>query len=145
MKGVRAGFSPEEYKRSDLKAKRAVIAYLRRKGYDVTDDWAIEKRKGPDLELTNGNFVEVECKYAGWKPDGTFDYPDVHIPERKKAYLEYGTVTFLVLNHDCTYAIVVRGEHLKDEYLTEVPNRRVRSGEYFFKVPMELCMIISLT
>jgi len=83
--------------------------------------------------------VEVEIKQH-WK-DGheTFPYPDVNLPERKEKYFDLDLPTyFVIFSADCRGAVIFSDRVVKKCPKVEVPNRYVRNGELFFKIPVGL-------
>lgn len=136
-------FRKDLYNKWDNKAKAALKLWIIK---NLIDD---KENKGPDLRvgkkpIVTGN-VEVEVKEYGWNADGSF-WPDtVHVLYRKKRLIDkYGKCVFFILNHACTHAIMIDGSLLKKEYLKEIPNKRHRSGEYMYDIPIELCEVVNL-
>ena len=127
-------FSKEAYEAYDKKAKTAVRAHLdsKRVYTNIYEDY------GPDIIAFHEYFHEVEIK-AAWKHEWPEHWKTLHIPARKKKYVEEGRKGFFwVLNDPCTKAKVVKSEDLDDKYLEIVNNVRTPKGEHFFSIPIEL-------
>jgi len=137
----RKKFSQELFNENDPKARRIVKQWLCANGKDAVD---APDPYGPDLWIENkGYYVEVERKH-NWNSEN-FPFPTVNIPQRKKKYLEiYGKVYYFVLSKSYSQAIIINGEHLKEEYLHEVRNKYVSSGEYFYQIPIKFCKIVEI-
>lgn len=135
-------FRKDLYEKYDQKSKEKIKDWIL---LNLIDD---KETKGPDLIVKENpivtGYIEAEVKEFGWR-EGNFWPQTVHILYRKKRLIDkYGKVTFFVLNHDMTNAVVVHGIDLKDRYLKEIPNKRHRSGEYMYDIPMRLCEVINL-
>lgn len=144
--GTRKKFSKELYDKNDYVAKNAVSNYLK-KIYSIV----IIRPEGYNADIMvipfiNKPFlVEVGIKH-GWK-GGKFpwSWKDVQIEERKLKYLnESLSVYYFIVSKDLKRAFVVNGINLKPEYLKEVSNKYVKSGEFFYKVPIKLGKFIDL-
>jgi hypothetical protein len=136
-------FRKDLYDKYDMRAKAALKLWIIK---NLIDD---EETKGPDLivgetPIVTGN-VEVEVKEFGWNEDGTFWPNTVHVLYRKKRLVEkYGECQFFIMNHACTHAIWIDGALLKKEFLKEIPNKRHRSGEYMYDIPIMYCKWVNL-
>ena len=127
-------FSKEAYEAYDNKAKTAVRAHLDSKRIftNIYEDY------GPDILAFHEYFHEVEIK-TGWKDKWPEHWETLHIPSRKKKYVDGGRKGyFWVLNDPCTKAKVVKSDDLDDKYLEKVNNVRTPEGEYFFSIPIRL-------
>jgi hypothetical protein len=138
MIGIRKEFSRELYNENDYAAKVAVANYLK-KIYNIVV--IRPENYNADISVTpfikDPFLVEVGVK-RGWK-GGKFlwKWKDVQIEERKHKYLnEKIKVYYFICSKDLERAFVVDGINLKPEYLKEVSNKYIKSGEFFFKVPI---------
>ena len=84
--------------------------------------------------------IDVEIK-LGWV--GEFTFPTIHIPARKVKFLKWLT-QFWVISGDGKRMLQVDGWNLKKEFLVEVPNKYVESGEKFYAVPKNLAREVVL-
>lgn len=132
--GVFKPFSKALYSEFD-KAKGSVLDFL-------GESWSINPDQyGPDL--TDGvKWVEVEIK-THWKTPPKFPYPTVQLPERKGKW-KHLNIEYWILNPEATHAVVIPASALLEEFLIEVPNKYVVSGEKFYQIPIELCKILNL-
>ena len=159
-KSVRKRFDPVAYKKSDGLAKECITKYLERIGHDVLPS---EEDYGVDLQSTywDGAVLheychEVEMKHM-WEGDWPTIWKDIHIPFRKKRLLtqiygddwnkgknKYVEFYFYIIRGDCKKAWRMHGTVVQNSPVVEVPNRAVRKGEYFFKVPVDKAELIDL-
>lgn len=139
MKGSRKWFDKDLYKQNDSIAKLNVIRIFKRvAGYTVEEN---EKKRGVDLLVYNkkGEHVfNLECEIKRvWKKK-KFEYANVRFPERKEKFAKLKPPTiFLMFNHDQSAYLVVKPKDLLKSPKVESSNRFMRSGEYFFEVPLE--------
>ena len=139
MKGAYKEFEPGLYNTYDGPAKQAMKVHLELSGHRVTvpfEDFNADiysdyhdVRMYHEVEVTN-NWVE-----------GMFPFPTGSIPERKlRLSLHYknAPLFFWRLRHDLKRTLVYSAAHLTDEWLVEVPNRKIGKGEYFYRPPVEL-------
>ena len=134
-----------DYKKYDGPGKAAVRRYLDKLGYFTN---AHESRDVDLTSLTPDDFEplnhEVEVK-AVWEGEWPEDWKDVRIPKRKGRYTKRSVpVLFWVLRSDLRMTILIKGSDICDEQIKEVSNSRVRSGEEFYCVPIELCKFVDL-
>ena len=135
-----AYFNKQAYLACDNKAKEAVRAFLDSKGI-LTN---IQEDYGPDIQSWVNISHEVEIK-SSWEDVWPPNWATVHIPYRKKKYLDGGRrIAFWVLNKDCSKAWHIEGKHMKEEYVRNIPNRRYPEGENFYDIPVSLCSLINL-
>ena len=115
--------------------------------------WDRKENKGHDIRfhkdflqwMIDAADFEVEVKEFGWNPNGTFWPNTVHVLYRKKRLIDkFGHTTFFILNHECTHAVMIDSNTLEEKYLKEIPNKRHRSGEYMYDIPIEKCEVINL-
>ena len=150
LKSKRKRFDPVAYKQSDNKAKKCITKYLTSIGHTVLDT---EENFGVDLTSTLENIVynhEVEMKNM-WEGDWTTVWKDINIPFRKNRLIvqvfdndPLANFYFYIIRGDCEVAWKMDATIVKDSPVVEVPNRAVREGEYFFKVPVDKAELIWL-
>ena len=133
-------FNKQAYLACDTKAKNAIRSYLDSKGIytKIFEDY------GPDIQSWQQVWHEVEIK-SSWENEWPPHWKSVHIPYRKKKYLEKGKVMFWVLNKDCSEAIFIDGKYLEEDYVEVIPNTRYPKGEHFYDIPIHLTKFIDLT
>lgn len=147
MSDTRKPFSLELYQENDEKARNAVMQYLNDEDLYVKPN---DDRYGPDLCVYLGYkhkaYIEVEVKRV-WKADqDTFPWSTVQIPERKRKFTKTTkSVEFWILRSDLKMAVIIPDYILDSSDSVEVPNSMVSSGEKFIQVPIEQCIIRSLT
>ena len=113
---------------NDTRARAAVKLYLGDSCIDNKDIY------GPDLIYRN-RYIEVEICRA-WKTD-KFPYTETSIPGRKGKWRDLD-IEFWRLSDDLSRAHVIKGSQLTNEYLVEVPNKCVKEGEFFYRIPIDL-------
>lgn len=139
MKGVRKEFSEEDYNRFDAPAKNAMAYHLKAHGHVVT---VPPENYGVDLYSKLEGVVmyhEVEVS-EGWK-ENEHPFLNGSVPERKhrlKLMMPDDPLFFWMLRFDLGRAVVFSSRHLIDRWLVEVPNRKVATGEYFYRIPKQL-------
>ena len=127
-------FDKKAYETYDKKAKESVRKHLDSMGIltQVLEDY------GPDIKALHSFFHEVEIKPA-WEEEWPSHWKPLHIPSRKKKYLNDGKKGyFWVLNNTCTKAKVIKSDCLQDEYLEVIHNKRTAEGELFYDIPVHL-------
>ena len=153
FKSKRKRFDPALYKISDKLGKDSLTTYLISEGHDVRRG----EKMGVDLEssLPAGGVCipyhhEVEIKFM-WEGDWPTAWKDINIPFRKKRLIDsvYGKndkarFYFYILRGDCKVAWKIDGHAVKSSPVVEVPNRHIKSGEYFYKIPLTKAELISL-
>jgi|TARA_X000001382_G_C3138115_1_gene168607 hypothetical protein len=153
LKSKRKRFDPVAYKKSDTLAKDCITEYLLSLGHTVLD---INEDYGVDLSsiLDGADYKhEVEMKHM-WEGDWPTAWKDINIPFRKNRLLTqvYGNkgenkdveFYFYIIRGDCKKAWKMHGTVVQNSPVVEVPNRAVRKGEYFFKVPVAKAELIDL-
>lgn len=137
MKGKHKKFERGLYNKYDAVAKKAVQVHLEIAGHHVT---VPPENYGPDLysELAfRRTYHEVEVSQL-WKM-GDFPFPTGSIPERKYRLLskiEDCELFYWMLRLDTARAVVFPHIVINDKWLVEVPNKKIKSGEYFFRPPL---------
>ena len=152
FKSKRKRFDPKSYQRSDRKAKDCITKYLKSLGHTVL---ATKEDYSVDLTSTLNGVTykhEVEMKHV-WDGEWPSAWKDVNIPFRKKRLLTqvYGSEDskdikfyFYIIRGDCKKAWKMDALIVQNSPVVEVPNRAVRKGEYFFKVPVAKAELIDL-
>ena len=113
----------------------------------VADHWGMTaednpNRYGIDLLLYKDNelcgLAEVEVRLSLKTVE--FPYEDLNVPQRKRKLLENtGQPTFFFsVNKDATALFHCGAEAVLASELKESSNKYVRSGEYFYKVPLDM-------
>ena len=82
-------------------------------------------------------FVECEIKTA---LDEEFKYDDLQLPERKSKFIGMELPTlFMLFSSTGDRYFCVWGRFVEKSPLEEVSNRHIRSGEFFYKIPLTDC------
>lgn len=91
-------------------------------------------------------FYAVECEIKRVWHGSVLPWSTVQLPWRKKKYSddEAVPVEYWILNNELTHAIVIYEAELTDKRLTEVRNKYVDRGEYFYQIPLDVCSIVEL-
>ena len=90
---------------------------------------------GDDVDDEQYVFVEAEHSNA-WKGDDYY-FKTLHIPGRKKKFFnKYPMSLYVMVNKQASSIAVVRGDHILDSPMKEVPNKYNKSGEYFFDIDL---------
>lgn len=141
MKGVRKKFEPDLYTQFDGPAKEAMRIHLTLSGHEVT---VPPENYYADLYST---FLGVKMYHEtevsrGWK-DNEHPFGLGSIPERKIRLVNAHKINceplfFWMLRLDLGRALVFSGSRMIDQYLVEVPNRKVAKGELFYRIPKHL-------
>ena len=132
-------FNPGDYALYDQKAKDKTTEYLQGLGYQVVEH---PNRYAQDLiakSEMNEFMVECEVKVV-WNTDD-FPFPNVQLPERKSKFLKDRTL-FFIWNKQLTRAFTFWSDDVKKLTPIEVPNKRVRKGEYFYQIPLDMTEMI---
>ena len=116
--------------------------FLRENVYEATGEflegkWDVEFEKNGEIICVEGEIKDIENE--GWWGEWVnwpwpFRWPDVQIPWRKRN--NRGDYYF-VISPDGKYFFVCKKEVLRNSPVGVVPNKKVRKGEKFFKVPCE--------
>ena len=120
-------FNKESHAANDKPAKDLVIRFLQSKGIDATEN---PDKYGIDIIAPR---YEVERREI-WIDN--FPFKTVHIPARKKKFLNY-SIVYAVVNRDFNKIMFCTSEIIKQSNLIEVPNKSVPKDEYFYDVPLE--------
>jgi hypothetical protein len=86
-------------------------------------------------------WIEVEMK-SRW--EGNFNFSSVHIPYRKKKFLNNGECYFFIISGDLMNAMVVDGKTMTEDTVREISNTAIANGELFFDVRTRNCVKINL-
>jgi hypothetical protein len=138
MIGKHKEFDPYLYDKYDGPAKEAMRVHLELAGHRVT---VPPENYGADLYSEFGSrrlYHEVEVSTVWETGDHPFSLGS--IPERKiRLVHKHGLdLFFWMLRSDFKRALVFPASALQDKYLVEVPNRKISSGEYFYRIPKTL-------
>ncbi len=132
-------FDPEMHHKVDEPARDATKSYISKHGHTAMDH---DDKYSVDLIVPGVCYIECECKLV-WMTD-TFEYKTIHIPKRKKKFADLDMpCLFFVWNKQFTRAIRLHSGYLQDQFLTEIKNRIIPDGEYFYDVPMKYASIIT--
>ena len=133
-------FNKDAYNACDSTAKNALRNYLDSKGiYTI-----VHEDYGPDIKSIQEVFHEVEIKSTWVGEKWPENWKTVHIPARKKKLLGGKSIIFWVMNSDCSYAFMIEGNKMIDEYIRNIPNTRHPEGEDFYDLPIELGKFIPI-
>jgi len=133
-------FNKDAYNACDSTAKNALRNYLDSKGiYTI-----VHEDYGPDIKSIQEVFHEVEIKPTWVGEKWPENWKTVHIPARKKKLLGGKRIIFWVMNSDCSYAFMIEGNKMIDEYIRNIPNTRHPEGEDFYDLPIELGKFIPI-
>lgn len=142
----RKQFSQSDFDANDPPANRVVLEYINSSGlYGVRN----EDLYGPDIIVYNGfkpsYYVEVEVKQV-WRTDqDVFPWSEINLPERKGKFLKLGLpIEFWILRSDLQVAVIIPGETISSSSLVEIPNRVISSGEKFYQVSLNECILLDL-
>lgn len=121
------------FEENDRRAREAVKKHLGAGCIDNDDVY------GPDL-IFNGKFIEVEV-VKKWSKK--FPYPVTNIPGRKGKWKDLD-IEYWRLSNDLSKAQIIQGNQLIEKYLSEVPNRYMSAGEFFYRIPVKEVIEITL-
>ena len=143
ISSVRKEFNKELYDDNDTIAKEKAIEYFKKIGMIARHN---PDRYGIDLIVDNKFYCEVEVKH-NWKTS-RFPFNDLQYSERKRKFAILDSdefpVVMMVINSLLTDALVVRGKDVLSSPSQEVSNKYIKSGEYFFKIPINKTTRIKL-
>jgi hypothetical protein len=138
VKGIHKPFSQAQYNLFDGPAKEATRMHLELSGYRVT---VPPENFGADLYSELGKvkiYHEVEVSQGWTKAEHPFWKGS--IPERKirlaKMHISE-PLYFWMLRLDLLRALVFPSFRLRPEFLVMVPNKKIRTGEYFYRIPKQ--------
>jgi hypothetical protein len=155
VKGKYKKFDAELHAKNDRLAKRICINFLPRilkkinfEKYESVRVVQNQDEYGPDLKCLLGDeliaYFEPEIKY-NWSGENEFPFRDLHIPERKEKFTKLGVpISFVVLSRCLTKLAFVKRSDLLESGKYEVPNKYIKKGELFFKVPKNKVKFVSL-
>lgn len=139
-------FSEELYQANDTQACDVVMGYVASNGLYASRN---PDKYGPDILVYHGftpeYYIEVEVKRV-WKAGTDFPWQSIHLPERKKKFLEAElSIEFWLLREDMEQAIVVPELVVRNSELITVENKLVSKGEQFFDIQLDECILIEFT
>ena len=126
-------FSQEVHDACDPVAREAIIGYMASK-------WNLTATPNPnkykvDLIVENEFMVPVgyaEIEMRDWE---SCPFPTIHIPSRKKKLFDNDMPTnYFVVSKGLKKAWWCKTDDILNSPLVEVPNKDVKSGEYFYDV-----------
>jgi len=135
-------FNHKDFLNFDQQAREKATRYLANAGYLVKDN---PDQYGIDLlcecKKSNKPFgVEVEIK-KGWR--GEFDFETLHIPYRKKKFVDQNALFFVFSSHLFSVAIV-SSTVIRNCNVIEKENYKVEGKEKFFDIPVNLIKLAKL-
>lgn len=138
MIGTHKRFNKALFKNNDPQSRRIVKEYLAKQNILVEDN---PDKFGVDLISKDGTLqVEVEHRLI-WQ-DEDFPYSEVNLPERKAKFFVENHIAYCILSADYSHVGMIDGKtlmrYIVDENLKESSNKYVKSGEYFYKIPVEV-------
>jgi hypothetical protein len=100
-----------------------------------------------DLIMKSGEswvgFIEVEVRNWG---GGLCPFDTIHIAQRKAKLLKNGMPTVMfVVSSGGKYGYYCDAGEILDSPLVEIGNKYVKSGEYFYDVPIDKFILVDLT
>jgi hypothetical protein len=135
MIGIHAKFDSSAFARSDAAAREATTELLNGYGYTVQPH---PNKYAQDLIAEKGDkrFL-VECEQKSLWSGNLFPFDSVQLPERKRKFFKERTL-FCMWNKGFTSALMFWSDKIEHLEPVEVSNRRIKKGEYFFQIPMNL-------
>lgn len=126
-------------KKARFYSKRELEKYSQQKknSVQVKDN---PRATGVDLivEKDGEVYFYVECEIKKALANGSFHYPDINLPERKKKFIGLSHPTlFMIFSPDGDYYFCIWSKWIERCNLVEVHNKYLKQGEYFFKIPMK--------
>lgn len=143
MIGKYKRFEKSEYDTCNDKAIEVVSTFLKSRGLVVQpknkEDYKVDITCNDSSGLlTYYHEVEVKRVWDGQWPDS---WKTIQVPERKGKFAKSDHYIW-VLRNDLEAAWLIPGERLRKEFLSEVHNKKIRCGEYFYGVPKGLCFYV---
>ena len=125
-------------------AVKAVKAFLEKRGYQVEVE--PEGQFGVDLRAYRAGHatdVEVEARRGTWS-NGSFVFPTVHVPLRKRKFINGRPLLLFSLSQDFRLSLVVPGDVILKSPIVKVPNARGGEDEGFYDVPVSETWMVDL-
>lgn len=102
---------------------------------------------GPDLMCYRDGlfrgYIEVEVRH-NWLT-GDFPYDTLNIPYRKeKFFIADPRTVYAAIRFDGKALYMVQAHHILLAPVVENPNKYVTRDEYFYKVPIDVCILIEI-
>jgi hypothetical protein len=133
-------FNQRLYDENDKRAKDALRKYLDSLGIYTF----IQEDYKADIKGFREEHYEAEIKNT-WKEDWPVSWRTIHIPARKKKYMDDGkTVIFWIFNYNCSQAWRIHGDHLTEDHIENIPNKRYPEGEPFYNIPTRLGKLVEI-
>lgn len=135
MIGAYKPFDKTLLKENDPPARRAVREYLAKHKIVVKNH---PNKFAVDLVSEDGTmFIEVEHRNV-WDSD-EFPFDEINVPERKAKFFTENNIHYVIVSRNFTHIGLISGKALKkyivESNLKENPNKFIKHGELFFKVP----------
>lgn len=130
MLGVHKPFSEGNHQANDSIGKEAVLKLLKRMNVDAEEN---PDKYGVDIIVKDRDRTYEVERRAIWSD--TWPYATVHVPARKTRVLKPHMV-YAVVNTECDKVMLCPTEIIIKYAQVEVPNRTIKSGEYFYDVPL---------
>ena len=133
-------FQKDDFEKFDEAARTKAKSFWISQGYsceDNPDEYAVDlvcSKDGKDF------YCEVEVKRPWHGVEFKFD--SLHIPLRKKKFLDKPT-QFMVFNNSLTHAAVVSRKTILASPTVEVSNVKIRHGERFFNIPKDELIFVT--
>ena len=132
-------FSKGLFEKYDRMARDATVDYFKKLGFTAVNNKGTYAQdlviQGETDTYPETYFVECEVK-AVWR-EGTFPFPNVQIPYRKKKFFNKPT-QFFIWNESCTRAMTFWSYNVRKLEPVVVENKFVASGEKFYQIPMDM-------
>ena len=139
MLGLYKQFNQAIYDECDDIGKKAVIKLLSSKGMQMSinpDKYGIDLIGIKNANTSGSQIIFYDAEICrAWK-SGPFPYANVHVLERKKKFLKYGKVFFVMIRADLKAFVLTSGYLCTRDNLKPNPNC-FGNGEYAFNVPFE--------
>tara|TARA_E500000318_G_C3535276_1_gene202284 strand:+ start:710 stop:1156 length:447 start_codon:yes stop_codon:yes gene_type:complete len=133
-------FDQPLFEKHDAAARAATSAFIRDQGWEVRENPDIYAQ---DLIATKGDAeLLIECEVKVVWDGGAFPFDTVQLPERKRKFFTPNTI-FFVWNKDLSDAVYFSARDIQGLKPVLVPNKYIKSGEYFFQVPMNVTKLVS--
>ena len=121
-------FDRDMFEKVDSLAREATKKYISSRGYEAIDN---PNKYGADLIVEGVCYVECECKLV-WD-SLNFPYKTIHLPTRKEKFTKLDMpCCFFIWNKQFSSAIKFTSSDVLKSPKKEVPNKEIKSGEYFF-------------
>ena len=125
-------FNADAHAECNAEGKDIVLRYLREQGIRAEDNTQ-QNRYAVDFIIEDGfGDVEVRSVWSGAK----YPFRTIHVPYRKKKYVELGKFLYFVINKQRTHMLICNGESIKNSKVVIIDTTRSHD-ESFYDVPIE--------